>query len=367
MRRPYVYLSPVPKLFTDPRQGRTLVLCPIGIGNFIMATPALKVLSDALGRDRLTLLALKDGIAAMGRESGLFGEVHAWDPDREGKRAGAALLKKIRAEKFTHSLALFPASHWKFSLFHRLAGADFRMGARYPHQRLPEWMQHHSVPLVDMHDTRQNLRLVEAFLRDSVVNPPEPFLPLQPAVPADLPAGPFFACHPGSSAERGMAEKRLPPEVFADLILRVHRETGWRCVLVGGPEEHALRAIVAMDCREALVSVPARSLAETAGILKAARFFLGNDSGLMHVAAVAGTPCAAYFGPTDERRTGPFGYWEERNGEPRHLVLRRAGTEPAWTLATIGANPPIVREDRARWRLNPDPAWERLRRWMVSL
>lgn len=357
----------MPKLYRDPREGRTLVLCPIGIGNFIMATPALRVLHAVLGPERLEFLALKSGIAAMARSGGFFGAVHAWDPDREGLRRGISVLSAIRARKFTHSIALFPSSHWKFSLFHFLSGVEFRQGFRYPHNRLPEWVQHHSLPLERTHDTPQNVRLAHHFLRDSLLEPGEPFLPFAPEAPKGLPQGPFFACHPGSSAERGMADKRLAPNAFAALIRRVHHETGWPCVLVGGPEEHALRAAVAMDCRDALVTVETRSLAETAGVLAAARFFLGNDSGLMHVAAAAGTRCAAYFGPTDERRTGPYGYWETVNGAPRHLILRRAGTEPAWIIDTVGANPPVDRETRARWNLDLPAAWEELRSWIGTL
>jgi ADP-heptose:LPS heptosyltransferase len=115
------------------------------------------------------------------------------------------------------------------------------------------------------------------------------------------------------------------------------------------------------------LTVDARSLAETAGVLAAARFFLGNDSGLMHVAAAAGTRCAAYFGPTDERRTGPYGYPETSNGAPRHLILRRAGTEPAWTIDTVGANPHVDRETRARWNLDIPTAWAELREWIGTL
>jgi ADP-heptose:LPS heptosyltransferase len=358
----------VPKLFRDPREGHTLVLCPIGIGNFIMATPALKALSAAVGPGRLSFLALKSGIGAMARDSGLFGKVFAWDPDRENLLKGAALLAEIRRAGVTHSLALFPTSHWKFSLYHFLAGAPFRAGFRYPHQRLPEWVQHHSVPLARVHDTPQNLRLVEAYLRDLVVDPGEPFLPFESKPPKGLPDTPYFACHPGSSAERGMAEKRLPPDAFGAVIRRVHRETGWPCVLVGGPEEHALRAAVAMDCGECLINVPTRSLEETAGVLRAARFFLGNDSGLMHIAAAVGTRCAAYFGPTDEARTGPYGYWENANGVPRHLILRRPGSAPLWTIDTVGVNPHIDRaEALARWNLDLTRVWEPLLGWIRAL
>src|SRR5690606_25641025 len=101
--------------------------------------------------------------------------VYAWDPDRQGIARGLALLSELRRAKLTHSLALFPTSHWKFSLFHQLAGVGFRTGFRYPHQRLPDWVQHHSLLLTRVHDTEQNLRLAGAFLRDPVEHPGEPF------------------------------------------------------------------------------------------------------------------------------------------------------------------------------------------------
>ncbi len=41
--------------------------------------------------------------------------------------------------------------------------------------------------------------------------------------------------------------------------------------------------------------------------LKRADLFIGNDSGLMHLAAAAGVPTIGLFGPTDDRRYRPWG------------------------------------------------------------
>ena len=41
--------------------------------------------------------------------------------------------------------------------------------------------------------------------------------------------------------------------------------------------------------------------------LRRARLFIGNDSGLMHIAAAAGAPTLGLFGPSDERRYAPWG------------------------------------------------------------
>ena len=349
------------------QEGKTLVLCPIGLGNFLMATPALKLLSESVGREQLVLLALKPSIAQMAVSSRLFGKVYSWDPDREGLVAGLKALVAMRREKFSHSLALFPTSHWKFSVFQFLIGAKSRRGFSYPHQKIPAWVQHQSIPLAEAHDTFQNLRLVEEFLERKSQPVPVPFFPENPETPFGLPSLPYFACHPGSSVERGMAEKRLPPDQFSALIRNIHQATGWGCVLVGGPEERELCEAVAVGCPEAIVPVVSRSLVETAGILKSARFLLCNDSGMMHLAASLGTPCAAFFGPTDEKRTGPYGFWEKSSS---HLILRKPGLEcaPCWTVKTVGMNPPCIYGDtRCLRTFAVENIWAKLEAWLFAL
>lgn len=47
------------------------------------------------------------------------------------------------------------------------------------------------------------------------------------------------------------------------------------------------------------------SLEETAGVIAGARAFLGNDSGLTHLANLLGTPVVGLYGPTDPHISGP--------------------------------------------------------------
>jgi hypothetical protein len=49
------------------------------------------------------------------------------------------------------------------------------------------------------------------------------------------------------------------------------------------------------------------SLLELLGEISRARLFIGNDSGLTHLAAYIGCPTIALFGPTDPRIWGPIG------------------------------------------------------------
>jgi ADP-heptose:LPS heptosyltransferase len=49
------------------------------------------------------------------------------------------------------------------------------------------------------------------------------------------------------------------------------------------------------------------TLPEMGGLLQEMDLLVANDSGPVHVAAAVGTPALVVFGPTDPRRTGPYG------------------------------------------------------------
>ncbi len=84
---------------------------------------------------------------------------------------------------------------------------------------------------------------------------------------------------------------------------------GAAVALFGGPGDEAVTAAVAHALPDAQVIDLAGKLdlVEAAACLSRASLFIGNDSGLMHLSAAAGTPTLGLFGPTDERIYGPWG------------------------------------------------------------
>jgi ADP-heptose:LPS heptosyltransferase len=100
-----------------------------------------------------------------------------------------------------------------------------------------------------------------------------------------------------------MEVKRWPEAYYVELINILKR--GFKVVLVGGPSDVELNAGVAaatgIPDATGKTSLPALYL-----ILKNATAFIGNDSAPMHVAAAAGAPTIAFFGPTDPALNGPW-------------------------------------------------------------
>ena len=58
---------------------------------------------------------------------------------------------------------------------------------------------------------------------------------------------------------------------------------------------------------EALDLTGRLQLPEVAAVMARCALFVGNDSGLMHLAAAAGTPTLGLFGPTPASEYGPIG------------------------------------------------------------
>ena len=62
-----------------------------------------------------------------------------------------------------------------------------------------------------------------------------------------------------------------------------------------------------LDATASIWSNRGSSLLAPTPALKRARLFIGNNSGLMQLAAAAGAPTLGLFGPSDERLYGPWG------------------------------------------------------------
>ncbi len=137
-----------------------------------------------------------------------------------------------------------------------------------------------------------------------------------------LEPGRLLLLHPGSGSPR----KNWPAERFAELARRARDELGVGIAVALGPAEEER----AGELRSVLGPVTQawfdRSKLELlAGVLAECAGFVGNDSGVTHLAAACGAPVAAVFGPTDTEIWGPRG---ERVGVVRDPSgeLGRVGT-----------------------------------------
>jgi ADP-heptose:LPS heptosyltransferase len=114
---------------------------------------------------------------------------------------------------------------------------------------------------------------------------------------------PFVVCHPGS----GSPTKNWPADRFAHLVHELERDTDSEVLFVEGPadEETALLVRQAIESESKWLMHP--PLGELLGLLSLAALYIGNDSGITHLAGAAGCPVLAVFGPTRPELWGPIG------------------------------------------------------------
>lgn len=106
---------------------------------------------------------------------------------------------------------------------------------------------------------------------------------------------------------------------------------GIQPVLRWGPGEES-RANALITLSKKIVLAPATTPASSARLAARAALFVGADTGPTHLAAAAGVPTLALFGPTPAERFGPVG--------PRAAVLREFSADynrsgPRWSADAV--------------------------------
>jgi len=127
-----------------------------------------------------------------------------------------------------------------------------------------------------------------------------------------LSARDFIAVHPSSGSPR----KNWPAERFQALALRLRRENRPFVWVEGEADGEVVAGLVRLVAAPVARRLP---LTVLAALFSFCRGFVGNDSGITHLAAAVGTRTIALFGPTDPRVWAPRG--------PSVLVATH-GTEP---------------------------------------
>ena len=104
--------------------------------------------------------------------------------------------------------------------------------------------------------------------------------------------------------------KIWPQENFVNLMSKLENCKLWQnpiFIIVGKKNESVISDNFINNDKKKLNLVGKANLAEIYLIMKECDLFIGNDSGLMHLAAAAGIPTVGLFGPSDFKRYGPWG------------------------------------------------------------
>ena len=277
------------------------------IGDAVLSTTVISPLRQRFPNAKITFLV---GVRAF--------DLLAADPqidqvlvyDNRGEHAGwrgkIRLIKLLRRERFDLVIDLrdsvwsrfVDGKHWSMRL---------RRGNIHAVTRYLDVLQQRGI---DVDGARPRLQFTaprvakrDAFLMENGVNQRQVLVGI----------------HPGGN----WVYKLWRPESFAQIADRLCESWNAQILLFAGPGERQLQAQVADMMYQQPICVRENDLCQVAALIAACDFYIGNDTGPMHIAVAVGTPVVAIFGSTNHHRNGPYG--EE------HIVVH-SGVE-------LGCNP----------------------------
>lgn len=296
---------------SDRATRRVLVIKLGALGDVVLAMGPFAAIRRHHADAHIVLLTTR-AFADFLRPSGWFDEI--WIDDRPPLiRADRwlALRHRLRAGRFdrVYDLQTSDRSGWYYRLM--------RPGVRPEWSGIARGCSHpHANPYRDfMHSIeRQREQLAMAGLDD--VPPTDLSWVEAGIVRFGLPAR-FVLLVPGGAAHR--PAKRWPVDRYAALAQALATQ-GATPVVLGGPGESALAAVILAACPEARDLTGRTALADIAVLGRMATGAVGNDTGPMHMLAAAGCPSVVLFSAeSDPALTAPRG--------PAVAILRRERLE----------------------------------------
>ena len=258
------------------------------IGDAVLSSGLIKRLADEIPNARFTIVAGPDAAPLFAHVPGLA-RVIVFEKSKSGGQ-WFDLWRKVR--------------HTKWGLVVDLRGSATALFLRRDKRAI--WKKTPGEPVHKVVDAARVLKLEG--------EPPAPHLYITPEVEALADellgqGGPILAVGPAAN----WIGKVWPIERFAQTAAQLLDKdgplAGGRLLILGGPEDTRMVEELRMaSARGRTIDLTGKvDLLTAYACLKRASLFIGNDSGLMHIAAAAGCPTVGLFGPSDERRYGPWG------------------------------------------------------------
>ena len=313
-----------------PRNNRpTLAILIAGIGDLVLASPALRALKKGNHAGPLHLLTSREA-AELARNYPYIDKI--WElPVRQLRREKTtyfeiiALMAKMRQLRFDCAVNLYHvdsrAGAVKMGLIFQAINAGEKIGhdrygfglvvdkkipaVFFDQRHLTEAMRDIAVLAGGIADGKglDIFWVKESEQRHHQLFPDALDIHAEPAAGAQQGRPLFVGINPGGDR----ANRRWAPERYAAVGNRIAAALAARIFIFGGPgEEHIANAIQKQISSEVVNLAGKLSISDLAYFISRLDLLITNDSGPMHMAAAARTPVAAIFGPEDPLLMGPY-------------------------------------------------------------
>lgn len=311
-----------------PEVQRVLVIRLRSIGDTVLTTPSLFALRRFLPQAQIDVL-LEDWVAPVFDGFDLIDRVITIP--KESASARARIARELRAARYDVVYNLHGGTTATFLT--RATGAKHRAGfENYQYARLhnhvaPSPLQIWQRPT--LHSVEQQLALI-GWTGVPVTDRPATRLAvtesaLESAAEKLHAVGfagfdrkePFALIHPTAAFDT----KQWATENFARVTDALGERNLTSVVLVAPGEQH-VADLLASRTAKPVFKAHNLTLPEVTALASRTRLFLGNDSGLAHVAAAAGAPCVVIFGSSNRH------HWRPWTTKPNEIVFEEMSCQP---------------------------------------
>lgn len=287
----------------------SLILKIGGLGDILMATPAVRALKKSCPDARVTFLVGRSNKQVMADNPFVDNLLDIDDrtifkPGLSGGQLVEALhvVKRIRQLKPDEIFVLHRA--WQWNLLAKMGGVPIRYG--FQRDLHGTFLTHATPSPTGVHET---LRYLKVFGQKPGFQPDGPEMNLYPnSVDASRVAEITSLCRgrrvvavaPGGAmnVKEQRSISRWPLASYEALIGRLLAETGCMVVLIGGPGDRPFTAALRLDPSRVIDTAGKLNLQQSYLLLKSSHVMVTHDCGPMHLGAAAGIPVVSLFGPT---------------------------------------------------------------------
>ena len=287
---------------------RVLVVRLRSIGDTVLSTPSLFALKRFLPHASVDIL-LEDWVAPV--LDGFPHVDHVITLERKSTSARARIARRLRANRYDVVYNLHGGT--TATLLARATGAKHRVGYKtYQYARLHNHLSPSSSSLWGQnktHSVEQQLALL-GWTGVPVSDRPATQLAITEAAAAKIAArlettglaqAPFAVLHPAAA----FATKQWAADKFARVADGLAGQ-GFRVLVITAENEAHLADELRRNASAPVVAFADLSLPEITALLARARLFVGNDSGIAHMAAAVKTPAVVIFGSSNVAHWRPW-------------------------------------------------------------
>ena len=270
-----------------------MVITLSNLGDIILTTPVIKVLSEEFPGARIDIMVGPNGKEIFERDPRIF-KLIIYDkhmPIQEKRR----LQLKLRRLKYGLVVDI------RNTIFPILIGPKYRTPTI---QKFPRHITHSK--------TRHLHRLTPLGINKLDANsyihiPDEDVEYISRLLEEHKISDKIVVVNPGAKSHL----KRWTPSGFAELCDKLIEDCAAQIILVGVKEDEAvINDIITRMKKSAHNFVGKTNTRQLAGLLKKADLLITNDSAPLHLGCAVGAKVLALFGPTDPKRYGPTGEFD---------------------------------------------------------